>query len=75
MRVRWTGPSDGATVTGYIVHYTDSHGSDKTDPLPSSTTTTDITGLITGETYNISVEATGNMFSGFSQTKKITLSE
>ena len=59
-------------MTGYVVHYrTDSSvGSE-----PSSSTSTDITGLTSGATYTISVEATSQHLSGESEKMNITLSE
>ena len=54
--VSWTPPSGGADVTGYTIYYQYSMA------LPSmtaeaTTTSTTITGLITGVTYSINVVA------------------
>ena len=74
VRVTWSPPSGGATVTGYVVHYIGS-GSVGTETEPSSSTSTDITGLTSGATYTISVEATSQHLSGESKEMTITLSE
>ena len=72
VRVTWSPPSGGATVTGYVVHYI---GGNKMRTEPSSSTSTDITGLTNGYTYAISVEATSQHLSGESERMTITLSE
>ena len=72
VRVTWSPPSGGATVTGYVVHYrTGSSVESKTEP--SSSTSTDITDLTSGATYTISVEATSQHLSGKSEEMMITL--
>ena len=73
VRVTWNPPSGGATVTGYVVHYIG--GSFRRKNVPSSSTSTDITGLTSGFTYAISVEATSQHLSGESGVMTITLSE
>ena len=77
VRVTWSPPSDGASVTGYTVHYTgDDSRAERISGLPPSTTSTDITGLTSGRTYTISVEATtGNGLSVESEERTITLRE
>ena len=71
VRVTWSPPSGGATVTGYIVHYrTDSFARTRSVSLPS--TSTDITGLTTGAIYTISVEATSQHLSGESEEMTIS---
>ena len=74
VRVTWSPPSGGATVTGYVVHYVGS-GSVGTETEPSSSTSTDITGLTSGATYTISVEATSRHLSGESEEMIIRLCE
>ena len=74
VRVMWIPPSGGATVTGYGVHYRSS-GSVRIKSVLSSSTSTDITGLTSGATYTISVEATSHHLSGESEEMTITLSE
>ena len=72
--VAWSQPSGGATVTGYIVHYSDGT-TDSMKSVAASSTNTDITGLTTGLTYTISVEATSQHLSGESDDVDITLGE
>ena len=74
VRVTWSPPSGGATVTGYVVHYIGG-GSVGTETVPSSSASTDITGLTIGPTYTISVEGTSQHLSGESGVMTITLSE
>ena len=70
VRVMWSQPPGGATVMGYIVHY-----SDMMRTVSSSSTSYDITGLTSGPTYTISVEATSQHLSGESEEMNITLRE
>ena len=74
VRVIWSPPSGGTTVTGYVVHYIGG-GSVGTETVSSSSTSTDITGLTSGATYTISVEATSQYLSGESDEMNVTLSE
>ena len=74
VRVTWSPPSGGATLTGYVVHYRGG-GSVGTETKPPSSTSTDITGLTNGFTYTISVEATSQHLSGESGVMTISLSE
>ena len=81
VRVTWRPPpdDDGATVTGYVVHYIrDDNMARMVSGLSPSTTTRDITSLSTGRTYTISVEATTaatDALCGVSEERTITLSE
>ena len=59
-------------MTGYVVHYI---GGGSVGTEPSSSTSTDITGLTGGATYAISVEATSQHLSGESEEMTISLSE
>ena len=63
VRVEWSQPSGGATVTGYVVHYSDGD-TDRTESVPASSTSSLITGLTIDITYNFSVEATSEHLSG-----------
>ena len=63
VRVEWSQPSGGATVTGYVVHYSDGD-TDRTESVPASSTSSLITGLSIYTTYTISVEATTEHLSG-----------
>ena len=76
VRVTWSHPTEGAPVTGYIVHYTRDDGVSGSESVGSSTTSTEITGLTVDRTYIISVEATAvDGLSGESAEMTITLSE
>ena len=67
VRVEWSQPSGGATVTGYVVHYSDG-STDRSMSAAASSTSADITGLVNdGRTYSISVEATSEHLSGESE--------
>ena len=61
-------------MTGYVVHYKNTT-SVRTKSVPSSSTSTFLTGLTSGATYTISVEATSQHLSGESKEMTITLSE
>ena len=74
VRVIWSPPSGGATVTGYVVHYRTTT-SVKIKHAPRTFTSTFLTGLTSGATYTISVEATSQHLSGESGMMIITLSE
>ena len=72
VRVEWSQPSGGATVTGYVVHYSDGD-TDRTESVPASSTSSLITGLTNCTTYTISVEATSEHLSGESDVLTILL--
>ena len=74
VRVTWSPPSGGATVTGYIVHYR-TGSSDGTKNEPSTSFLTLLTGLTNGANYTISVEATSQHLSGESGVMTIRLRE
>ena len=69
VRVEWSQPSGGATVTGYVVHY--SYGD--TESVPASSTSSLITGLTINITYNFSVEPTSEHLSGESGSCTIVI--
>ena len=76
VRVEWSQPSGGASVTGYTVHYSSNNGgTNSISGLPSTSTSHEITGLTNGRTYSISVEATSEQLSGESAVNTITLCE
>ena len=58
VRVEWSQPSGGASVTGYVVHYSSNGVTNSLSGLSSSATSYEITGLTNGCIYSISVEAT-----------------
>ena len=72
VRVEWSQPSGGASVTGYTVHYSDG-STDRS--MSASSISADITGLTNGRTYSISVEAASEHLSGQSETMTIALGE
>ena len=70
--VRWSQPSGGAIVTGYVVHYKTAT-SVRTNPVSQTLTSTLLLSLTRGATYTISVEATSQHLSGESEKMNITL--
>ena len=72
--VRWSPPSGGATVTGYVVHYRNTT-SVRTKGVSQTLTGTFLLSLTSGATYTISVEAISQHLSGESEKMNITLSE
>ena len=72
VKVMWSPSSGGATVTGYVVH---NRTNSSVGTKSSSSTSIDITGLTSGATYTISVEATSQHLSGESEEMTIELSE
>ena len=72
VRVEWSQPSRGATVTGYVVHYSDGD-TDRNESVAANSTSHDTTDLTSGLTYTISVEATSEHLSGVSDEMDITL--
>ena len=66
VRVEWSQPSGGATVTGYVVHYSDGD-TDRNESVHASSTSSLITGLTINITYYFSVEATSEHLSGESE--------
>ena len=74
VRVKWSKPSGGASVTGYVVHYFDGT-TNRSKNVIASTTSSNITNLTKGPTYTISVEATSKHLSGESANMSITLSK
>ena len=72
VRVEWSQPSGGATVTGYVVHYSDGD-TDRNESVAANSTSYDITDLTSGLTYTISVEATSEHLSGVSDNVMTSL--
>ena len=75
VRVEWSQPSGGASVTGYTVHYSSNGVTNSISGLPSTSTSHEITGLTNVRTYSISVEATTQQLSGVSEIMTIALGE
>ena len=72
--VEWSQPSGGATVTGYVVHY--SHGLDNmTENAPVSSSHLSVSNLCSGFIYIFSVEATSEHLSGESAGSNIAVGE
>ena len=69
--VEWSQPSGGATVTGYVVHYSDGV-TNMTHSVPASSTSCSIVNLTSGN-YHFSVEATSEHLSGESGVCTIRL--
>ena len=70
--VEWSQPSGGATVTGYVVHYSDGV-TNMTESVPASSTSLLVTSLTSCGIYLFSVEATSEHFSGLSNIIILTL--
>ena len=70
--VEWSQPSGGATVTGYVVHYSDGV-TNMTESVPASSTSLLVTNLTSCRNYTFSVEATSERFSGHSKRFLLTL--
>ena len=73
VRVEWSQLLGGASVTGYVVHYSSNGVTNSLSGLPSSAISHEITGLTNGRAYSISVEATSEHLSGESETVIIVL--
>ena len=74
VKVIWNSPLEGATVTGYVVHYKTAT-SVRTKSVAQHLTSTFLMSLTGGVTYTISVEATSQHLSGESEKMNITLRE
>ena len=74
VRLEWSQPSGGATVTGYVVHYSDGD-TDRTESVPASSTSSLMTGLTNCISYTFSVEATSEHLPEVSDTSTIDLGE
>ena len=73
VRVGWSQPSRGATVTGYNIHYSSNGVTNSISGLPSTSTSHEITGLTNGRIYSISVETTSEHLSGESNPMTIVV--
>ena len=71
IRVSWTPSSD---ATGYMIHYTSVSDSGNETVIDGSTETHTLTGLVNGETYNISVAATSDTLPSESVAADTTVS-
>ena len=73
VRVEWSQPSGGASVTGCVVHYSSNGVTNSIPGLPPTSTSYEITGLTNGRIYSISVEATSEQLSGESEPTTIVV--
>ena len=71
--VEWSQPSGGATVTGYVVHYSHGDNNIMNQTVAASSTRSNITNLDRNTFYQFSVEATSEHLSGESNSCSITL--
>ena len=71
VRVEWSQPSGGTSVTGYSVHYSSNSVTNSISGLPSSATSHEITDLTNCGSYSISVEATSEQLSGESENMTV----
>lgn len=55
--LKWTAPATGVTPTGYSIKYTPVGGTAQTMDVATTSTTADITGLVEGTIYTITVSA------------------
>lgn len=74
MWLEWRQPSVGATVTGYVVHYSDGI-TERIIRLPASVFSVNITQLSTDRAYRIFVEATSIQLSGVSYSVDVLLND
>ena len=73
--VEWSQPSGGATVTGYVVHYSDGVVNNAKSVSDPTSTSHSITNLSRCSNYTFSVEAASETFSGISETFALELGE
>ena len=73
--VEWSQPSGGATVTGYVVHYSDGVTDWAENNIPVSSTYLHVVNLTSGLTYMFTVEALSVHLSGESGPSTISLSK
>ena len=71
--VEWSQPSGGATVTGYVVHYSHGDSNIMNQTVAASSTSSNITNLDRNTSYQFSVEATSEHLSGESNNCTISL--
>ena len=65
--MEWSPQEGGATVIGYTIHYNGNDGSTGTETANTDSTSVDITGLIVGVMYTVTVEARSEHLSGESE--------
>ena len=57
VQVSWSAPASGATVTGYVIYYETTGGSEQSVAVGAAATEYTLTGLMNGQTYSISIVA------------------
>ena len=57
VKVSWSAPASGATVTGYDIYYETTGGSEQSVTVGAAATEYTLTGLMNGRTYSISIVA------------------
>ena len=76
VQVSWSAPASGATVTGYVIYYETTGGSEQSVTVGAAATEYALTGLMIGQTYSISIVAlSAQLPSILSGPVSVTLSE
>ena len=57
VQVSWSAPASGATVTGYVIYYETTGGSEQSVTVGAAATEYTLTGLMIGQMYNVSIVA------------------
>ena len=57
VKVSWSAPASGATVTGYVIYYETTGGSEQSVTVGAAATEYTLTGLMNYQTYSISIVA------------------
>ncbi|CAI8006933.1 hypothetical protein GBAR_LOCUS4976, partial [Geodia barretti] len=73
--VEWSQPSGAATVTGYVVHYSDGVVNNARSVPDPTSTSHNIRNLTWCSNYTFSVEAASEHISGISETFALELAE
>ena len=76
LQVSWSAPASGAIVTGYVIYYETTGGSEQSVTVGAAATEYTLTGLMIGESYNISIVAlSGQLPSILTGPVSVTLRE
>ena len=76
VQVSWSAPASGATVTGYVIYYETTGGSEQSVTVGAAASEYTLTGLTIGQTYIISIVAlSGQLPSIRTGPVSVTLSE
>ena len=60
VQVSWSAPASGATVTGYVIYYETTGGSEQSVTVGAAATEYTLTGLLEKKSYSISIVALSN---------------